>query len=54
MDLDTLKATHFKCGAHQGSVRNAAVDPNMQFLATTGCDGMLKIVNIVENTLCKT
>jgi hypothetical protein len=51
MDLDTLKATHFKSGAHQGSVRNASVDPNMEFLATTGCDGTLKIVNIESNTL---
>ena len=51
MDLDSLKVTHFVCGAHQGSVRNATVDPHCEYLATSGCDGQLKVIKIAENSL---
>ena len=35
--------------AHEGSVRNASLDPHLEYLATTGCDGMLKITKIAGN-----
>ena len=30
-------------------MRNAAIDPHGEFLATTGCDGKLKITQITKN-----
>jgi hypothetical protein len=35
-------------------VRNAAVDPHFEFLATTGCDANLKITKISDMNLVKT
>jgi len=46
MDVETKKVTSFAKSAHEGSVRNAAIDPNFEFLATTGCDGTLKVIKI--------
>lgn len=39
MDVETKKVTNFVKSAHEGSVRNAAVDAHFEHLATTGCDG---------------
>ena len=30
-------------------MRNASLDPHLEYLATTGCDGMLKITKIAGN-----
>ena len=49
MDTETLKVTNYSKNAHEGSVRNAAVDPHSEYLSTTGCDGMLKIIKITGN-----
>lgn len=35
-------------------MRNAAVDPHFEFLATTGCDGNLKVTKISDQALVKT
>ena len=35
--------------SHDGSVKNAAVDPHCEYLATTGCDGALKVTKIAKN-----
>lgn len=51
MDLQTKKVLHFLNGSHKGSVRNAAVDPQLEFLVTTGCDGYLHI-NKIEDQIC--
>ena len=36
----------FRKSAHEGSIRNAAVDTHFEYLATTGCDGALKVTKI--------
>ena len=46
MDVETKKVTSFEKSAHDGSVRNAAVDIHLEHLATTGCDGQLKVTKI--------
>ena len=46
LDTETSKVTSYSKSAHEGSVRNAAIDPHLEFLSTTGCDGMLKITKI--------
>ena len=43
MDLDSGKVQNFTEGRHSCSVRNAAVDPMMDLLATVGCDSNLHI-----------
>ena len=48
MDLETQKVTHFLAGSHEGSIRNAAVDPLFGYLATSGCDGKLHISTIAD------
>ena len=32
--------------AHEGSVKNASIDQHCEYLATTGCDGFLKVTKI--------
>jgi len=49
MDTETKKVTSYIKSAHEGSVRNATVDPHFEYLSTTGCDGMLKITKISGN-----
>jgi hypothetical protein len=44
--MESGKFLSFTEGQHNGSVRNAAVDPLMEFLATVGCDGNLHIHKI--------
>jgi len=51
MDLESGKVKTFTEGQHSGSVRNAAVDPMMELLATIGCDGMLHINSIDDLSL---
>lgn len=34
-------------------MRNAAVDPQLEYLTTMGCDGMLHINKISDTTLVK-
>jgi len=46
LDMESGKFLSFTEGQHNGSVRNAAVDPLMEFLATVGCDGNLHIHKI--------
>ena len=53
MDLETQKVSHFLEGTHKSSVRNAAVDPQMELLATMSCDGMLHINKISDLTCQK-
>jgi hypothetical protein len=49
MDLETGKVKIFNQGlSNSGSVRNASVDPQMEFLATVCCDGMLYIHKIED------
>jgi WD40 repeat protein len=48
MDLETQKVKVFLQGQHKCSVRNAAVDPQLEILATMGCDGVL-ILNKIED-----
>lgn len=51
MDLESGKVQTFTHGRHEGSVRNAAVDPMMDLLATVGCDGNLHINSIHDQSL---
>lgn len=53
MDLESEKVTQFKVGSHEGSILNATIDPNMKYLATTGCDGMLHILNLETKAVVK-
>ena len=46
--MSTLFFWHSK-SAHEGSVRNAAIDSHFEYLATTGCDGMLNLTKISSN-----
>lgn len=48
MDLESGKVQSFRTGQHKGSVRNAAVDPLMDYLATVGCDGNLHIHSLQD------
>lgn len=48
LDMESGKFLSFTEGQHNGSVRNAAVDPLMEFLATVGCDGNLHIHKIQD------
>lgn len=48
MDLESGKVKHFTTGQHEGSVRNACVDPLMEYVATVGCDGKMHVININE------
>lgn len=53
MDLESKKVLHFLQGAHKGSVRNATVDPQLEYLTTMGCDGFLHINRISDTTCVK-
>ena len=48
MNLETQKVSNIVKGMHECSVRNAAVDPYFECLATTGCDGSLHITSIKD------
>ena len=48
MDVESKKVSNIVKGIHECSVRNAAVDPYFEYLATTGCDGSLHICSIKE------
>ena len=41
-NTETEKVMHFKPG-HDGSLKNAAMDPLGEYVATSGCDGMVHI-----------
>lgn len=51
MDLESGKVQSFTQAQHQGSVRNAAVDPLMDLVATVGCDGNLHISSLSDLSL---
>ena len=48
MDVESKKVSNIVKGVHECSVRNAAVDPYFEYLATTGCDGTLHISSIKD------
>ena len=54
MDLKTNNVKKFTKSAHESSVKNFAVDPLFELIATIGCDGTLIISRIKDETmLCK-
>ena len=48
MDVDSQKVTNIVKGIHDCSVKNAAIDPYFECLASTGCDGSLHISSIKD------
>ena len=48
MDVDSQKVTNIVKGIHDCSVKNAAVDPYFECLASTGCDGSLHVCSIKD------
>jgi hypothetical protein len=54
MCLETENVKHFNKSAHEASVKNFAVDPLFEFVATIGCDGTVIISKLKEEiVLCK-
>lgn len=51
MDLETQSVKKFPKGGHEGSVRNFAVDPILELIATIGCDGTLIVSSIGSETV---
>ena len=51
MDVNTGKVKKFPKGGHEGSVRNFAVDPLSELIATIGCDGTLIISSIKDESI---
>lgn len=52
-DLETMKAKSFSEIGHIGAVRNASIDPNVEVLASVGCDGKLFMINIKDMKVFK-
>ena len=51
MDINTGTVKKFPKGGHEGSVRNFAVDPLSELIATIGCDGTLIISSIKDEAI---
>lgn len=51
MDVNTGTVKKFPKGGHDGSVRNFAVDPLSELIATIGCDGTLIISSIKDEAI---
>lgn len=51
MSLNSQAVKKFPKGGHDASVRNVAVDPLGELVATIGCDGTLIVSSIKEETI---
>ena len=54
MCLETDNVKNFNKAAHEASIKNFAVDPLFELVATIGCDGTVIISKLKdESVLCK-
>lgn len=51
MDIATKAVKKFPKGGHDGVIKNFAIDPLYDYIATIGCDGTLIVSSLKNDTV---